>query len=240
MGANTKIVILKAKELIYTIIFVILGILLLLLLLYMFLPGKKNAKPEDDAAISGESEVTETGTYIPGVYTSTVQLGESTLEIQVTVDSEHINDVTITNLNETVTTMYPLLTPALDEIREQLPELASIDDLKISADSQYTSVILTQAIKNALQQAVPENSAPNNSIQENSIENNITQDNRVPENVIQEDIVTDEVMQENIIQENVIQEDLLQEELTPESETPTEQPQETDTPALPIEDSPTA
>lgn len=250
MGANTKIVILKAKELIYTIIFVILGILLLLLLLYMFLPGKKNAKPEDDAAISGESEVTETGTYIPGVYTSTVQLGESTLEIQVTVDSEHINDVTITNLNETVTTMYPLLTPALDEIREQLPELASIDDLKISADSQYTSVILTQAIKNALQQAVPENSAPNNSIQENSIVNNITQDNPVPENaiqenVIQEDIVTDEVMQENvmqenIIQENVIQEDLLQEELTPESETPTEQPQETDTPALPIEDSPTA
>lgn len=215
MGANTKIVILKAKELIYTIIFVILGILLLLLLLYMFLPGKKNAKPEDDAAISGESEVTETGAYIPGVYTSTVQLGESTLEIQVTVDSEHINDVTITNLNETVTTMYPLLTPALDEIREQLPELASIDDLKISADSQYTSVILTQAIKNALQQAVPENA--------------------IQEDIIQEDIVTDEVMQENIIQE-----ELLQEELTPEGETPTEQPQETDTPELPIEDSPTA
>ena len=235
MGANTKIVILKAKELIYTIIFVILGILLLLLLLYMFLPGKKNAKPEDDAAISGESEATETGTYIPGVYTSTVQLGESTLEIQVTVDSEHINDVTITNLNETVTTMYPLLTPALDEIREQLPDLASIDDLKISADSQYTSVILTQAIKNALQQAVPENSAPNNSIQENSIENNITQDNPVPENVIQEDIVTDEVMQENVMQE-----ELLQQERTPEGETPTEQPQETDTPELPIEDSPTA
>lgn len=240
MGANTKIVILKAKELIYTIIFVILGILLLLLLLYMFLPGKKNAKPEDDAAISGESEVTETGTYIPGVYTSTVQLGESTLEIQVTVDSEHINDVTITNLNETVTTMYPLLTPALDEIREQLPELASIDDLKISADSQYTSVILTQAIKNALQQAVPENSAPNNSIQENSIENHITQDNSVPENAIQENVIQEDIVTDEVMQENVMQEELLQQELTPEGETPSEQPQETDTPDLPIEDSPTA
>ena len=240
MGANTKIVILKAKELIYTIIFVILGILLLLLLLYMFLPGKKNAKPEDDAAISGESEATETGTYIPGVYTSTVQLGESTLEIQVTVDSEHINDVTITNLNETVTTMYPLLTPALDEIREQLPDLASIDDLKISADSQYTSVILTQAIKNALQQAVPENSAPNNSIQENSIVNNITQDNSVPENAIQKNVIQEDIVTDEVMQENVMQEELLQQERTPEGETPTEQPQETDTPELPIEDSPTA
>ena len=240
VGANTKIVILKAKELIYTIIFVILGILLLLLLLYMFLPGKKNAKPEDDAAISGESEATETGTYIPGVYTSTVQLGESTLEIQVTVDSEHINDVTITNLNETVTTMYPLLTPALDEIREQLPDLASIDDLKISADSQYTSVILTQAIKNALQQAVPENSAPNNSIQENSIVNNITQDNSVPENAIQKNVIQEDIVTDEVMQENVMQEELLQQERTPEGETPTEQPQETDTPELPIEDSPTA
>ena len=178
MGANTKIVILKAKELIYTIIFVILGILLLLLLLYMFLPGRKNAKPEDSEAISGESEVTETGTYIPGTYASTVQLGESTLEIQVTVDSEHVNDVSITNLNETVTTMYPLLTPALDEIKEQLPELASIDDLKVSADSQYTSVILTQAIKNALQQAVPENLILDDSMKENT----------VPEDAIQEEL----------------------------------------------------
>lgn len=176
MGANTKIVILKAKELIYTIIFVILGILLLLLLLYMFLPGKKNAKPEGNEAISGESEVTETGTYIPGTYTSTVQLGESTLEIQVTVDSEHVNDVSITNLNETVTTMYPLLTPALDEIKEQLPELASMDDLKVSADSQYTSVILTQAIKNALQQAIPENSILDDSIRENTVREDTTQE----------------------------------------------------------------
>ena len=120
MASNTKILILKAKELIYTIIFVVLGILLLLLLLFMFLP---------DNTENGIPEVTESAVYIPGVYSSTVQLGDSTLEVQVTVDSDRICDVAIVNLNETVTTMYPLLTPALEEINEQLPDIDTLDDL---------------------------------------------------------------------------------------------------------------
>lgn len=147
MSSNTKILIFKAKELIYTIIFVVLGILLLLLLLFMFLPDKPD---------SPIPEITETAAYIPGVYSSTVQLGESTLDVQVTVDSNRICDVSIVNLNETVTTMYPLLTPALEEINRQLPDIESVDDLTCSADSQYTSIILTQAIKNALEAAIPE------------------------------------------------------------------------------------
>ena len=156
MGANTKIVILKAKELIYTIIFVVLGILLLLLLLYMFLPEKEEPNASKGTTMTETATVTETSAYIPGVYTSTVQLGESTLEVQVTVDSTHICDVSINNLSEAVTTMYPLLTPALDEIKEQLPKVSSVDELTCSADSKYTSVILTQAIKNALEPAIPD------------------------------------------------------------------------------------
>lgn len=245
MGANTKIVILKAKELIYTIIFVILGILLLLLLLYMFLPGKKNSKAEDGAAISEESEVTETGTYIPGIYTSTVQLGESTLEIQVTVDSEHINDVSITNLNETVTTMYPLLTPALDEIKEQLPTLSSIDDLKVSADSQYTSVILTQAIKHALQQAVPKDAVQEDRIQEdrvqeNAVQKDVVQEDVVQEDLIQEDAVPETILQEDVMQENRILEDVLPEETAPQSEIQDNQLPETDHSDILTENPPTA
>lgn len=150
MGSNTKILIFKAKELIYTIIFVVLGILLLLLLLYMFLPG------DSDSAATEDQAVTETAAYIPGVYTSTVQLNDSTLEVQVTVDSSHICDVSVNNLNETVTTMYPLLTPALDEIKEQLPNIESLDELTCTADTRYTSVVLVQGMKNALEAAIPE------------------------------------------------------------------------------------
>lgn len=147
MASNTKILIFKAKELIYTIIFVVLGILLLLLLLFMFLP---------ENADSPFPEITETAVYIPGVYASTVQLGDSTLEVQVTVDSDRICDVAIVNLNETITTMYPLLTPALEEINSQLPDINTLDELTYSADSQYTSVILTQAIQSALEPAIAE------------------------------------------------------------------------------------
>lgn len=42
MSAKTKIVVLRMKELIYTGIFVALGILLIILLIIMFLPGKES------------------------------------------------------------------------------------------------------------------------------------------------------------------------------------------------------
>ena len=45
MSAKTKIVVVKAKELIYTALFVCLGIILILLLIFMFAPEEKAPKP---------------------------------------------------------------------------------------------------------------------------------------------------------------------------------------------------
>ena len=56
MSAKTKIVVFKAKELIYTGIFVLLGILLILLMIFMFAPSKEHKKS------------TETMEYIEGVF----------------------------------------------------------------------------------------------------------------------------------------------------------------------------
>lgn len=140
MGAQTKIVVVKAKEIIYTGIFLILGIILIVLLINMF--GKeKNKKAETS------------GKYNPGVYSSTITLGENTLNVSVSVDKDTISGVTIENLDETVTTMYPLLEPALNEINEQITVVESVDDITYSKDNQYTYIILNQAIKNALEQA---------------------------------------------------------------------------------------
>ena len=44
MSSKTKIVVLKARELIYTGIFILLGILLILLLIFMFVPSHKSKK----------------------------------------------------------------------------------------------------------------------------------------------------------------------------------------------------
>lgn len=140
MGAQTKIVVIKAKEIIYTGIFLVLGILLIVLLINMF--GKDK-----------EQKSETTSKYNPGVYSSTITLGDNTLNVSVSVDEDTISGVDIENMDEAVTTMYPLLEPALNEINEQISVVDSVDDITYSKDNQYTYIILNQAIKNALEQA---------------------------------------------------------------------------------------
>ncbi len=140
MGTQTKIVVIKAKEIIYAGIFLILGIICIVLCIHMLGIGK-------------QEKVKTTSKYVPGVYSSTISLGENTLNVAVTVDSDTISGVSIENLDETVTTMYPLLEPALNEINNQISVVDSIDDITYSSENQYTYIILHQAIKNALKQA---------------------------------------------------------------------------------------
>lgn len=140
MGTQTKIIVIKGKEIIYTGLFLILGIFLIILLVNMFGSDKKN-------------KAETTGKYIPGVYSSTITLGENTLNVSVAVDKDTISGVTIENLNETVTTMYPLLEPALNEINNQISVVDNVDEISYSKENQYTYIILNQAIKNALEQA---------------------------------------------------------------------------------------
>ena len=142
MGTNTKIVVVKAKELIYTGILVVLALIFIIILINMFTAKQKTKT---------------TGSYIPGVYSSTITLGENTLNVAVTVDEDRVTGVNIENLNETVTTMYPLLEPALNEINDQITTAESIDDIKYSQENQYTNIILNKAIKNAVEQAIPTN-----------------------------------------------------------------------------------
>ena len=140
MGSQTKIVVVKAKELIYTGIFLVLSILFVILLITMFGKGKNK-------------DMSSTQKYVPGVYSSTITLGENTLNVSVAVDKSTISGVSIENLNETVTTMYPLLEPALNEINSQISVVDNVDDITYSKENQYTYIILNQAIKNALEQA---------------------------------------------------------------------------------------
>ena len=134
MSAKTKIVVLHMKELIYTAIFVGLGILLVVLLLFMFLPKK-----EKDKSV-------ETMKYVAGVYTSSILFHDSTLDVR-------INSISLVNLNETVTTMYPLVEPALEEVSDQIIKTQSVENISYQADNQYTTVMLLNAVENALEKA---------------------------------------------------------------------------------------
>ncbi|WP_330681337.1 hypothetical protein [Eisenbergiella massiliensis] len=144
MSSKTKIVVLHLKELIYTGIFVVLGILFLLLLIIMFLPGKKTT-PEATGA--------DEGRYTPGKYTTSLILGNSAVDVEVVVDDNNINSIRLVNLDEAVTTMYPLMEPALNDLAAQICEKQSLDEITYSDDNKYTSQVLLDAITNALSKA---------------------------------------------------------------------------------------
>ena len=117
MSAKTKIVVLHMKELIYTAIFAALGILFIVLLVMMFLPDK-----EDSPAPKEEEPVTSDAVslYIPGIYTTELVLGNQTIDVEVIVDKDSITSIRMVNLNDAVTTMYPLLEPAFESICDQV------------------------------------------------------------------------------------------------------------------------
>ena len=142
MSANTKIFVFKMKEIIYTAIFVALGILLVILMIFMFLPGKKSQNPEPSAA-----------TYTPGIYTSSITLNNQGIDVEIVVDNSHINSVRFVNLNESVAAMYPLMESVLDNIGKQVCEKQSTESITYSDDMKYTSMVLLDAIKAALSQA---------------------------------------------------------------------------------------
>ena len=141
MGAKTKIIVLHMKELIYTAIFIALGILLVILFSVMFFPKKDK----------GISENTQK--YTPGIYTSSMTLNDISLEVEVTVDENRINAIRFSNLNDTVATMFPLVQPSLESITEQICETQSLENLSYPKDTPYTSQLIVETIQKALDKA---------------------------------------------------------------------------------------
>ena len=148
MSSKTKIVVLHVKELIYTGILAVLGILFIVLLIIMFLPREE--KPETVPTMTQ----TTSNTYVPGVYTTSLILNDNVVEIEVTVDERNINSIRLVNLDEAVTTMYPLIQPSFEDLANQIISNQSLDGITYSDDSKYTSMILLNAITASLEKAV--------------------------------------------------------------------------------------
>lgn len=87
---------------------------------------------------SADNEAVET-MYVPGVYTSSVMIDGNPFDVQVSVDEDHINEITMVHLDETVETMYPLVRPTLDELAKQIISSQSLTDLTYSKQPVYLS-----------------------------------------------------------------------------------------------------
>lgn len=143
MSAKTKIFVFKMRELIYAGILAALGILLIIFLIIMFLPDKKTTSGPSSQAAS----------YIPGKYTSSIALNHQDLDVEVTVDANQITSVQFVNLNESVAVMYPLMESVLEDIETQVLEKQSLDSVTYPDDMKYTSSVLIETIREALDKA---------------------------------------------------------------------------------------
>lgn len=140
MSSKTKIIVLHMKEIIYTAVFAVFAIILILLLLFMFLPKSEET--------SGKADM-----YTPGIYTSDLTLGGAPLTVEVTVDASKITSIRFANLDETVTAMYPLIQPAIEDIAQQIIDTQSLENIQYSEDNPYTSQVIVNAISDALKKA---------------------------------------------------------------------------------------
>ena len=130
MSAKTKIVVLHMKELIYTAIFAALGILFIVLLIMMFLPDKEK---EPDSSAPDSPTSSEDGSAAAG--------------------SDSITSIRMVNLNDAITTMYPLLEPTFEAICSQVYQLQTLEGVTYSSDSKYTSLVLLETIQSSLDKA---------------------------------------------------------------------------------------
>lgn len=141
--SNTKIVVLQAKKMIYGGIFALIAIIILVVLLVLYWPGR-----DEDKALSlnyGTEKV-----YEAGVYTKELQLGDTLVNLQLTLDEERVKSLEIVNLEESVETMYPLMKPTVEKISQQLTAGKGMDEIVLSEDAQYTEKILVESVSEML------------------------------------------------------------------------------------------
>lgn len=228
MSSNTKIVVLRSKELVYALVLLVVSVLIIMVAVSLFLPAKDSASPApaqnaeetpdqmpsqtpsqtvpettpSGKPQNGTSNSTQTGNvggtgtgtqnktpgetpnsstggtgtgtqnstssagtssaqnlYVPGIYSSTLLLGNANVELQVAVDKNHINSITLTNLDESITTLYPLMSPTLSELASVILSEQSIDNISYGTENRYTSMLLMQAITEALDKAAASENA---------------------------------------------------------------------------------
>lgn len=164
MNQKPKIFVFKLRELIYTLVLLFLAILLIVCLVLMFtgksrktnsLAQNQSERSASDSAASdtAENAAAASAEYTPGIYTSAVTLGDSAADIEVTVDADRIKAIRLVNLSEAAAASYPLVTPSLDHIAEQILASQSLEGITCPQENKYTSQILLSAITEALEKS---------------------------------------------------------------------------------------
>ena len=143
MSSKTKIFVLKFKEILYTVLFLVLAIIFVVLMIIL-ITGKSRKK---------RAKATSS-TYVPGVYTTSINLAGNYGDIRVMVDADQIKSIDMISSDETIVTSNPVLKSSLENISTQVIQNNSTQNITCNNDSRYTSLMLSEAIEAALSKAL--------------------------------------------------------------------------------------
>lgn len=142
MNSQTKIIVIRQRNLIYCAIAMAV---ILLLIIFIFLNGGAPATSDPQS---------DTG-YTAGVYSSTIVLNGNPMDIQVVMDTNKIHGIDLVNTSESIATMYPVFSSCFDDIKNQVISNNSADNITYTENNRYTSIVIANAIEEAINKARP-------------------------------------------------------------------------------------
>ena len=131
-----KFLVLKFKDIVKTAVFAVIGILFFAAVIY-FAFGRGDAKPT---------------AYVPGTYSSQIELSEGRMTVEVKVGKNKIKSVSVTNESETIPVFYPLFESASKEIGKKVVKEQSTD-ISLETGSPMTEKMLLEAVEKNLEKA---------------------------------------------------------------------------------------
>jgi len=134
---STKFVVVKARELVKTAVFAILGVIIIVGLITFFLH-------------MGDDE--NTGMYRDGTYYGEMKTGGEITEIAVKVKDGQIAEISIDELAEAVAVFYPLLETAVEEVGREVVATQSLT-VEVSPENAYSAQLILDAVAECLQKA---------------------------------------------------------------------------------------
>ena len=134
---GTKFVVVKARELIKTAVFAVLGVIIIVGLITFFLH-------------MGDDE--NTGMYRDGTYYGEMETGGEITEIAVVIEDGEIADVSVEETTEAMAVFYPLLETAVEEVGQAIVESQSLT-VEVDPENAYSAQLVLDAVAECLEKA---------------------------------------------------------------------------------------
>ena len=134
---NTKFVVVKAKELVKTAVFAVLGIIIIGGLITFFL----HMGQEDTV-----------GMYRDGTYYGQVKTGGAGMEIAVVIKEGAIAEISVEKKSDEAMVRYPLLEPTVAEIGASVVASQSLT-AEVPPEKEYSARLVLDAVAECLKDA---------------------------------------------------------------------------------------